>query len=237
MNPQRRIKTKINNTVEFKLNLPKRDEFNYSSNDEINPIISNGPSKITEFLYLGDYGDSRSKILRKYNITFVVNVAEELEIPESYIPNEITFEKINLKDHSDEEMYENFSFVTRMIHCAIIENKKVLVHCRMGVSRSATFVIAYLMNYGVDIKKIQKMNYDDAFTYVKKRRVNINPNLGFTLALQKLNKHNNFIRNDDNEQDIIINKYYYYVLMIISIYGIVYYLYYIYDSYLKNSFY
>lgn len=41
-----------------------------------------------------------------------------------------------------------------------------------GVSRSATIVIAYLM-------KKRKLSYDDAFKFVKTRRVIVWPNDGF----------------------------------------------------------
>jgi protein-tyrosine phosphatase len=48
----------------------------------------------------------------------------------------------------------------------------VLVHCAAGVSRSSSTVIAYLM-------RKQKMSFNDAFMFVKKRRSVICPNYGF----------------------------------------------------------
>jgi len=48
----------------------------------------------------------------------------------------------------------------------------VLVHCHMGVSRSATVVIAYLMKYF-------HMTHREAYNFVKKKRSVINPNEGF----------------------------------------------------------
>jgi protein-tyrosine phosphatase len=50
------------------------------------------------------------------------------------------------------------------------------VHCAAGVSRSASFVIAYL------IKK-KEMLYPDALKYVKERRRVICPNGGFKKQL------------------------------------------------------
>lgn len=58
----------------------------------------------------------------------------------------------------------------------IKDNKKVLVHCSAGVSRSATIVIAYLM-----IK--HKMTYMKALIYVKMKRNIICPNQGFKRQL------------------------------------------------------
>lgn len=52
----------------------------------------------------------------------------------------------------------------------------VLVHCFAGVSRSATIVIAYLMQeFG--------MGYTEATQYVRKQRYFINPNEGFKKQL------------------------------------------------------
>lgn len=53
----------------------------------------------------------------------------------------------------------------------------VLVHCYTGVSRSSSFVIAYMMR-----KKF--MSYDDAKAFVKKQRNVIHPNDNFHRQLQ-----------------------------------------------------
>jgi dual specificity phosphatase 10 len=67
------------------------------------------------------------------------------------------------------------------------QNGKVLVHCVAGVSRSASVVIAYLMNH-------QKMTLSDAFSFVQERRNKIFPNESFRKQLRQY------------EQDLFINK-------------------------------
>jgi predicted protein tyrosine phosphatase len=42
---------------------------------------------------------------------------------------------------------EVFSQVTNFIHQHVQRERQVLVHCQMGVSRSATMVLAYLVEY------------------------------------------------------------------------------------------
>ena len=54
----------------------------------------------------------------------------------------------------------------------IREGNNVLVHCQMGISRSSTLVIAYLM-------KFWGMTRDGAYLHVKARRPKTNPNPGF----------------------------------------------------------
>lgn len=59
------------------------------------------------------------------------------------------------------------------------ENEKILFHCHSGVSRSATFAIAYLM-------KKHKLTKDKAFDLVKSKRSIINPNYGFMKILDEI---------------------------------------------------
>lgn len=61
------------------------------------------------------------------------------------------------------------------------EGRNVLVHCAAGVSRSASFVIAYLMNR-------KDMLFPDAIRFVKERRSVIRPNSGFSQQLEKYGK-------------------------------------------------
>lgn len=57
------------------------------------------------------------------------------------------------------------------------EGSKVLVHCKMGVSRSASVVIAYAMKaYNWDFKK--------ALDYVQQKRNCIKPNSSFISQLE-----------------------------------------------------
>ncbi|KAL3831706.1 hypothetical protein ACJMK2_023425 [Sinanodonta woodiana] len=57
----------------------------------------------------------------------------------------------------------------------------VLVHCNAGVSRSATIVIAYLMQF-------REMKYQEAFNYLKEKRPAICPNEGFRTQLLQFEK-------------------------------------------------
>jgi protein-tyrosine phosphatase len=55
------------------------------------------------------------------------------------------------------------------------------VHCKAGKSRSATVVIAYLVLH-------ESMSLSEAYNYVRRIRPEVNPNLGFWSALQKLER-------------------------------------------------
>lgn len=60
--------------------------------------------------------------------------------------------------------------------CCRRNNSKCLVHCKMGVSRSASTVIAYAM-------KEFGWSLEEALTFVKQRRSITRPNQGFMRQL------------------------------------------------------
>lgn len=71
-----------------------------------------------------------------------------------------------------------FEQAAKFIHDALKSNGKVLVHCVVGISRSATLVIAYLIIY-------RGMNAAEALTHVFKQR-RVFPNVGFLHHLAEL---------------------------------------------------
>jgi protein-tyrosine phosphatase len=54
----------------------------------------------------------------------------------------------------------------------MLEQTNVLVHCQMGMSRSSTLVIAFLM-------KEFNWGFKEAFKYTKNKRPIVQPNEGF----------------------------------------------------------
>lgn len=65
-----------------------------------------------------------------------------------------------------------------MFYCSYRElGKKVLVHCKMGISRSAATVTAFAM-------KEYRMSLKEALSHVKGRRSVVNPNDGFVAQLR-----------------------------------------------------
>jgi len=118
------------------------------------------------------------------NIGLVINMAKELN----------KSEWSTLKRHNQEPIYVKFPLddlpsqkiipvVFEVI--ALMENflqtskKNILIHCRAGISRSSSMVIAYLM-----LKT--GMSYFQVFEFVQSKRPIVNPNPGFVEQLQKI---------------------------------------------------
>jgi hypothetical protein len=126
-------------------------------------------------LWLGDYEDS--KFASGCGIDVIINTAYECKTP--LLPNQIIYEHYLIKDDS----YQDISIITEIIPKKIQEymndGKKILVHCKKGISRSASCIIAYLMKYN-------NLKHDEAYKYVLSIKNNIDPNFGFKSALENL---------------------------------------------------
>ena len=133
-------------------------------------------NQILPFLWLGDcdYADNY-ELLLKHNVSAVIDLAGE-----SYTryPQKITYYKIKIHDKPSENIKRFFYQTNRIIDHHRKKGGCIYVHCLMGVSRSSTLVIAYLMaRYNI--------TRDEAFRYVKSKRPCIKPNKGFWLQLKQ----------------------------------------------------
>jgi protein-tyrosine phosphatase len=134
--------------------------------------------KIIKNLYLGGsfLPTENSNELKNLGITHIVNVATEIPtIDDNYFTSLFIGLDDNVK--SIERLLNNMKTIHKFIDDAIKKDKKILIHCNCGVSRSATVVISYLMG---------QLDYSlkDAYLLVKSKRKIIQPNLDFIRILQ-----------------------------------------------------
>jgi protein-tyrosine phosphatase len=66
----------------------------------------------------------------------------------------------------------------KFIEKQLADDKKIIVHCMAGISRSVSLVLSYLMYK-------YKMSYEKALATVRKNRPIANPNEGFMRQLRK----------------------------------------------------
>ncbi|TFL04623.1 protein-tyrosine phosphatase-like protein [Pterulicium gracile] len=84
---------------------------------------------------------------------------------------------IPLCDALDADLLSNLDVWVDSLHGVLGRGRNVLVHCRAGVSRSASLVIAYMIKY-------RSLSYVDAHQYVAARRSQIDPNPTFVQDLR-----------------------------------------------------
>jgi len=141
-------------------------------------------SLILKNLFLGSASDANDFLfIKQNNIKLIVNVTKDIETDYPALGfDDIKVIRIPIDDIDTESLNTNNLLVSTLktIRKYMDENKGVLVHCRAGVSRSASVVIAFLMMY-------HNLSFSQAQNYVRNQRPFINPNAGFITQLLNFN--------------------------------------------------
>lgn len=115
--------------------------------------------------------------LRAHGITHIVNVAAE--VPDFY-PDELTYHSMSFRDCADDmkAMMDALPAAHAFIDSALASGGGVLVHCRMGLSRSAAVAASYGMQRGVALS--------DTLAALKEGRNGLSLNFAFQAMLELL---------------------------------------------------
>lgn len=111
-------------------------------------------------------------------ITHILQVAAAFK---PAYPSEFIYKVINVLDMPFANISIHFPEALAFINQALSYGGKVLVHCYAGVSRSATIIVAYLMQE-------KHMTFMEAMQHVRRRRPIACPNFGFQRQLMDFEK-------------------------------------------------
>lgn len=144
-------------------------------------------------IYISNWACSiDEKLLQQNNIKYVLCINKELKKSdkdmELYQKLGITTLYIEADDHPTVPIRDIFDTAYKFIELSLTNDKpngNVLIHCSMGISRSATIVLMYLM------KKMKNsdgssISRQQAFDLLKSKRNAVNPNPGFWKALDEV---------------------------------------------------
>jgi hypothetical protein len=147
-------------------------------------------SQITDYIFIGniysaigDYKTMEEDVLDTLNIKVIISALSEEEYEDYMItgndfPN-LEWHRFVIDDDNNEKISDYFFTIHFIINRAIIKNQKVFIHCLGGISRSPALIISYLMIEN-------EWSYEDAYTYMKRKRNSIEPNSGFIKQLKNL---------------------------------------------------
>lgn len=126
------------------------------------------PTHVVDNLYIGSaFNAAAYNDLKELKVGMIINVTREIS---RYFPSDFVYKQYPIYDDNDEPITEHLDSA----YDDIIKfqedhpDDKILIHCYMGASRSASVVIHYL------IKK-KGMTFDDALTFLKQQRRTVNP--------------------------------------------------------------
>ncbi|XP_015250350.1 PREDICTED: protein phosphatase Slingshot homolog 2-like [Cyprinodon variegatus] len=134
------------------------------------------PTEIFDHVFLGsEWNASNLEELQKCGVQYILNVTREID---NFFPGVFEYHNIRVYDEEATDLLAYWNDTYKFISRAKKSGAKCLVHCKMGISRSAATVIAYAMKeYGWDLK--------NAFNYVKERRTVTKPNPSFMRQLEE----------------------------------------------------
>lgn len=129
---------------------------------------------LDEQLYQGR-GDQATniKVVTDLQITHIINITQEHV---SAFPEKIQYLTLKLDDVSQTQLIKHFDKTTHFLESALSNGGRVLVHCNLGVSRSSTISIAYLIH-------AKKWTLQQSHEFLKDKRTCIRPNRGFLKQL------------------------------------------------------
>ncbi|CAF2713148.1 unnamed protein product [Rotaria sp. Silwood2] len=153
----------------YQTNIQHLNSFN--ANLEYEP-----PNYIIDNIYLGSQksGVDINKLF-ELNIRYVLILGKGMKANF----NQIIYKIIEIDDSLEQNLSNYIKEALDFIFESQKNNSNILVHCVSGISRSASLVIAYIMDK-------HKINYDQALSYVKTQRPTIRPNTNFVEQLNNL---------------------------------------------------
>tara|TARA_B100001094_G_C18163226_1_gene790555 strand:+ start:1606 stop:2157 length:552 start_codon:yes stop_codon:yes gene_type:complete len=150
-----------------------RSYYHYYSSDTVN---NDSMNEIIDGIYIGDiYAASDFNNLKNNNIKSIVCCVVGID---DLYPKNINYLNLDLIDNCDENITRVFEDSNKFIEKNVKNNKKILIHCIAGVSRSVTLLVCYLIkNYDYTPEK--------ALQIIREKRNIANPNENFMKQLHK----------------------------------------------------
>ncbi len=110
-------------------------------------------------------------------IICITNGGRSGDVITKYAQMGIDYYSYSLSDVPNSNIKPIADIVVKIIDHYLSLGKKVLVHCEMGISRSVSLVIAYIMQK-------ESKSFEESLHHVRKTRKIANPNIGFISQLK-----------------------------------------------------
>ena len=134
--------------------------------------------QITPSLFMSGYDSACDyKSLNRSGISHIINLTSQ-QCPNSNF-SEIEYSSFCLSDNPEFDLMPFIDEILGIIISKTRQGKRVLVHCKMGISRAPSIIIAFLI-------KSLGMTYEKAFDYLLKINSRVCPNLGYLMQLEDL---------------------------------------------------
>ncbi|KAF2184528.1 phosphatases II [Zopfia rhizophila CBS 207.26] len=134
-------------------------------------------------LYISDRFAARSRsLLASLNVGYVLSVTRIEDVPK-FAEDRVAVKHIDIDDDPMEDILchldDACDWIDAALHSSTLASEVagVVVHCTQGISRSSSFIIAYLM-------RTLTLSYDTALSLARESRPLVTPNPGFERQLR-----------------------------------------------------
>ncbi|XP_062488240.1 protein phosphatase Slingshot homolog 3 [Pezoporus occidentalis] len=132
------------------------------------------PSRVFPHVYLGsEWNAANLEELQQNRVTHILNVAREID---NFFPALFTYMNVRVYDEETAQLLPHWNDTFLFLSRVRASGGRALVHCRMGLSRSAATVLAYAM-------KELGWSLERALRHVRHCRPGAMPNPGFMRQL------------------------------------------------------
>ena len=145
-------------------------------------------SEVLPKVFIGNAAASKdSNFFTQYKISHVINITEQepnyFDVKNDDLRHgKVTYLHLPVSDKCSSLLSSYFAQTNAFIeNCLSSQTNALLIHCKCGVSRSPTVLLAYLVH-------VRRMTLSAALNLVRKRRRRIRPNVGFFLQLLQVEK-------------------------------------------------
>lgn len=133
-------------------------------------------SLIKDGIYIGNWRDAQNRaFLVNHKITHILCSASELR---PVFKKEYDYLHLNAQDTIYYNIFKHFDTASNYIKDCVESGGKILVHCFAGISRSSSFVLAYLIKH-------ESLKLDQAIQLCRSKRSIVNPNPSFMTQLRR----------------------------------------------------
>ena len=104
------------------------------------------PSQIFNWMFLGTYQNACDiNELRRIGIHYILNCAAECQ--NLNLPEDLKELHLNIRDEKNFYLMPFFEEANIFINNIRLTGGIILIHCKFGISRSVSFIMAYLIKY------------------------------------------------------------------------------------------
>lgn len=164
--------------------------------------------RLRNWLFIGSSKDAKNLAwLKRNHIRYIINCTNSVDsggVPNYHEKSEpLSFEycRLPISDNDSELLKHHYEKGWAFFHrCLVREDGACLVHCKLGISRSASCVMSFLI-------KFMRMGFSESLNLLIASRPEVSPNSDFRQQLRELAEHleqhpNEYWKlpfNDDNE--------------------------------------